>query len=481
MFDPTKNKWYKQSCAGNMLYLSMPWLSIKERMEKASGFVFPNAVFILVNENGRVIMGHYIDYDQDLKQAEKILKTMEEKPEVFQVLAKVFYAGGVAMIKAGEKLIKVSADDPDFKKLYEDFVEQNHLFWENSLYLDLLDPFEEMAITHIFGEKVKQLSKQDMNLLLSPKDPSNLQKEQVDMLEIFELAKANGRDSQEVTSRLGQHSTNYHWIKNDYEKVSHLDASYYFGVLDTWLSNPILADEARKVISKMEELGKAKAALIQSLNLDDKIMGQLEIMNLFTNLRDDRKKYNCISSYYFDCVAGHVAKSIGIDPKLVLWANVYELPRLLSEPGLLVELQKRDQYGSLSYTDNGKLVFETGEQVRGIYDQFEAGLQKSEIRGNVANPGKAIGIAKIILNQDDFSKMGKDDILVAAMTRPEYLPILKLAAAIITDEGGITCHAAIVARELGIPCVIGTQVATKMLKDGDKVEVNANHGTVIKL
>ena len=64
------------------------------------------------------------------------------------------------------------------------------------------------------------------------------------------------------------------------------------------------------------------------------------------------------------------------------------------------------------------------------------------------------------------------------MTRPEFVPLLKQASAIITDEGGITSHAAIVSRELKIPCIIGTKVATKVLKDGDKVEVNANHGVV---
>ncbi|MHB8830951.1 MAG: PEP-utilizing enzyme, partial [Patescibacteria group bacterium] len=352
---------------------------------------------------------------------------------------------------------------------------------ENSLYLDLLDPVEEMAIEHIFGARAKQLQKKDINLLLSPNDPSNLQKEQDDMLEIFELAKAKGRDNQEVALRLQKHSTDYHWIKNDYEKVSYLDTSYFRGVLDTWLAYPVLAEGARNVAVNMEELGKSKAALIKSLDLDDKTLSQLDIMNLFTNLRDDRKKYNCISSYYLDRVAESVARVAGCEHRIALWTNVYELPRLLDEPSLVAELEKRDQYGCLSYTDGEKLPFETGEHVREIYNQFEKGLQKSEIRGNSANPGKAIGIAKIILNQGDFDKMEKDDVLVAAMTRPEYVPIMKLASAIITDEGGITCHAAIVARELRIPCIIGTQVATKMLKDGDKVEVNANHGTVIKL
>ncbi len=62
------------------------------------------------------------------------------------------------------------------------------------------------------------------------------------------------------------------------------------------------------------------------------------------------------------------------------------------------------------------------------------------------------------------------------MTDPDFLPAMKKASAIITDEGGITCHAAIVSRELKIPCIIGTRIATKVLKDGDLVEVDANKG-----
>ena len=64
------------------------------------------------------------------------------------------------------------------------------------------------------------------------------------------------------------------------------------------------------------------------------------------------------------------------------------------------------------------------------------------------------------------------------MTTPEFVPAMLKAAAIITDEGGITCHAAIVAREMKKPCIIGTKIATKVLKDGDLVEVNADNGVV---
>ena len=67
------------------------------------------------------------------------------------------------------------------------------------------------------------------------------------------------------------------------------------------------------------------------------------------------------------------------------------------------------------------------------------------------------------------------------MTDPRYVPAMKKAAAIVTDEGGITCHAAIVSRELKKPCIIGTKIATKVLKDGDEVEVDAEKGVVKKI
>jgi pyruvate,water dikinase len=84
----------------------------------------------------------------------------------------------------------------------------------------------------------------------------------------------------------------------------------------------------------------------------------------------------------------------------------------------------------------------------------------------------------VVVSAKYISKVQKGDVLVAPMTRPEHLPAMRRAAAIITDEGGITCHAAIVSRELGIPCIIGTKIATKVLQDGQTVEVDADKGVV---
>jgi len=101
-----------------------------------------------------------------------------------------------------------------------------------------------------------------------------------------------------------------------------------------------------------------------------------------------------------------------------------------------------------------------------------------ELHGITAAAGFAKGKVKIVLNKDALQRIDSGDILVTVMTTPECVPAMKKASAIITDEGGITCHAAIVSRELGKPCIIGTKIATKVLHDGDEVEVDADKGVV---
>lgn len=103
------------------------------------------------------------------------------------------------------------------------------------------------------------------------------------------------------------------------------------------------------------------------------------------------------------------------------------------------------------------------------------------VKGNVVYKGKAMGKVRLIFKLKDIDKINKGEILVTTMTRPEMIVGLEKAAAFVTDEGGILSHAAIVSREMKKPCVVGTGNATKIFKNGDLVEVDAEDGYVIKL
>jgi pyruvate,water dikinase len=104
-----------------------------------------------------------------------------------------------------------------------------------------------------------------------------------------------------------------------------------------------------------------------------------------------------------------------------------------------------------------------------------------EVRGQVACKGVIRGTARVLFHPHESARMQKGDILVTTMTHPDYMPAIRKAAAIVTDEGGVVCHAAVISRELKIPCVIGTQNGTKIFRDGETIEVDAMTGMVKKI
>ncbi|MEM2412955.1 MAG: phosphoenolpyruvate synthase, partial [Candidatus Bathyarchaeia archaeon] len=145
----------------------------------------------------------------------------------------------------------------------------------------------------------------------------------------------------------------------------------------------------------------------------------------------------------------------------------------------------------LSFPDNIFIVQSRPETVWSL----KAELPEKKVEASLAKPLEALkvvvrgipagkrgigaGVARVVLNPEEAAKvMQKGDILVTDMTNPDYVPFMKLAGAIVTDKGGVTCHAAIVSRELGIPCVVGTENATKLMVTGEKYTVDARSGVV---
>jgi pyruvate,water dikinase len=105
---------------------------------------------------------------------------------------------------------------------------------------------------------------------------------------------------------------------------------------------------------------------------------------------------------------------------------------------------------------------------------------KVVVRGlSAGRRGYGAGIAKVVLNPDDANReMCKGDVLVTEMTNPDFVPFMKIASAIVTDKGGVTSHAAIVSRELSIPCVVGTETATQVMKTGQEYTVDSRNGII---
>lgn len=127
----------------------------------------------------------------------------------------------------------------------------------------------------------------------------------------------------------------------------------------------------------------------------------------------------------------------------------------------------------------------TSMELDDLQEKFDFRLEEdadvsniSEFSGQIACHGMVRGRVRRVIRNEDMNFFQDDEVLVSPMTIPTFLPVMKRAIAFVTDEGGITCHAAIVAREMKKPCIIGTKIATQVLRDGDLVEVNADNGVV---
>ena len=141
----------------------------------------------------------------------------------------------------------------------------------------------------------------------------------------------------------------------------------------------------------------------------------------------------------------------------------------------------------LAYPENMMLVQARPETIFGTKTQEATKMEENKaehlkvvVRGiSAGRRGYGIGKAKIVLNPDDANRdMRKGDILVTDMTNPDFVPFMKMASAIVTDKGGITSHAAIVSRELNIPCVVGTETATQIMKQDQEYTVDSRNGII---
>ena len=165
-----------------------------------------------------------------------------------------------------------------------------------------------------------------------------------------------------------------------------------------------------------------------------------------------------------------------------------EIEEMLKTPSYIPdkkELEKRLK-GYIYFKDRvytGMALSEFFQKQCFFYQEEKGDKNISELKGNVASSHNKIiqGKAQIILHKDQVHLFKSGNILITIMTTPLFLPAMKKASAIITNEGGLTCHAAITARELGIPCIIGTKIATKIFKDNDLIEVDAEKGIIRKI
>ena len=220
---------------------------------------------------------------------------------------------------------------------------------------------------------------------------------------------------------------------------------------------------------------------IDDLNFSEK---EQQILNLLVQLGKLKFSIHNKLDPWFDVLYKLnkiIAKNYNLSIKQVSMLRCAELKKVLRGKPPNVDVLNKRVKGCvfLPLVKNKKRRWHclTGKNFN-IWQKKLEQIYSNKIIGSVAYSGKAKGLVKIHTSFSKATIIPKKSIIVAGMTNPQLLPFLKNASAIVTDEGGLTCHAAIISRELKIPCIVGTGNATKVLKNGDLVEVDANKGVV---
>ncbi|MFH1770827.1 MAG: PEP-utilizing enzyme [archaeon] len=282
-----------------------------------------------------------------------------------------------------------------------------------------------------------------------------------------------------LSEKLDNLEKNFYWIKASYSSaIRQKKIDFVKDLIRIKEENEDIKVVPKKVF---DENLKNKAKLEKKLKLSEKLAEIIRVTDVMNWWHDDRKKYilhGCVAMEDFMTEIGKRFKITNQEMKYLMPTDI-TLKKIKSYDRNF--FNERIHKGcAIIYTREGYDIFvgEDFKEFKKIIENSEEQKEVKQITGMVASLGKVMGRVKICRTIKDIESFKRGEVLVTGMTRPEFVPAMSKACAIVTDEGGITSHAAVISRELKIPCVIGTKIATKVLKNGDLVEVNANHSMV---
>ncbi len=263
------------------------------------------------------------------------------------------------------------------------------------------------------------------------------------------------------------------------------DVNYPEATRDSFVKK--LADieslNAQKLIGELEEKyiiqSQKTAEILKSWEHNSHIHTLLNLYVHYANNKDWKNYFREKSSYKLKILLTEIGERSSFSLEQVAFLTTEEIQDVLNTKMEINgdKINKRIKNSAYVFL-NQKLHIITDEKVLIEIDNTLTQNKTNILTGTGAYPGKVTGVVRIVLSNNDFHTFLPNEILVTSTTRPDYVPVMQKAAAFITNEGGLLSHAAIMAREMKKPCIIGTKLATQVLKNGDMVEVDAEKGIV---
>lgn len=340
-------------------------------------------------------------------------------------------------------------------------------------YYSLLSSAEKMSEVQI--EEIERLK------ILKRIEESNLVKslkERKPKKFLFETKDKNKK----IAKLIKKHANKFAWLPYGYigPVMNEKDVIKY--LKDNAEKKESAKEQMQEIEDHYKKLPKMKKKIVNKINLPDNLKYLFNMSAFFMHLKDQRKGVYQKSYVAMDSVIKEIAKRLNLTVEETKYLTSKEIKKALLENYDYKKMAKQRTKYCVAIVKNGNTKAYQGKKAKDVKKEF-AVEEKSlgeidELKGMVAYAGKARGLAKKILVVKDMKKMKEGDVLISSATNPDLVPAMKQASAFVTDTGGITSHAAIVAREMKKPCVIGTKVATKAIKDGDEIEVDAEKGIV---
>jgi phosphohistidine swiveling domain-containing protein len=367
--------------------------------------------------------------------------------------------------KIGEGNLTAWSDE-ELLREWNEFHELIRRFWAHSSLPELANYGSIELIT----EKLKGAVSPDvlpstLEILTAPTGLSFYQEEEIDLAE---------------TNDVEAHQRKYFWLKNSYAHIEVLPASFFVERKQTL--SPHIREEATERLAKT---CSEKRRVIAEYGLSQEIADMADAIDDAIVWQDMRKKDIWVYLHYQDVLLAEITQRMKIDKNVLGNGTDAEIASLFKGVGSVDSLIPRQEVSGIGWDEKAIWVIEpeTAREYWKLFVDTVSVADVNEFTGIIASKGKgkAQGRVRIVLDSHNHEGFEDGDVLVTTMTTPEFVFLMKKAAAIVTDTGGLTSHAAIVSRELGVPCLVGTKVATKVLKDGDRVEVDAEKGIVRKL
>jgi phosphohistidine swiveling domain-containing protein len=270
---------------------------------------------------------------------------------------------------------------------------------------------------------------------------------------------------------IGARSCNFdhYWRENDITKRIEQIKTEFKNSLQPWKT---IKQERKKILGQ-------QIILLKKFKNQPAIIKLAKLAQLFSYLRTWRTDviYHAwfrVHKLFYETMLN---ANYGIsDTRLVTFKELLEIIKTGKRIVPLKIIRKREK-GSQMLSLGGKLIILTNTKHLRLIKR-STNINNKIINGQVAFPGFLRGKAKVVITISDLKKINPGDIMVAVMTFPNFIPAMEKASAFITDEGGILCHAAIIAREMKKPAIIATKEATKLINDNDLIEVDANKGVI---